>query len=187
MLRKLRKHKKAIELSINFIVMLILAVAMFSGGLVFLKKFFSKTGEMKDNLDSQTEQQIEKLLDSGSPVVIPVHTKSIYRSKSDTFGIGVLSDEAIKYVVEFEAMSAYDKEKNPISGDAISWLSFADDTSGKIKKTIAKGKKEKFLVLVDVPSNAVKGTYPFKVTVYKESTKDENIYDFPVEMIVQVP
>jgi hypothetical protein len=88
---RMLSNKRGIELSINFIVMLILAIAVFAGGLVFASKFFGHAEKMRDNLDAQTEKQIEKLLDSGSPVVIPISNKEIFRNKFDTFGIGVLA------------------------------------------------------------------------------------------------
>ncbi len=91
MLNLLFKNKRGIELSINFIVMLMLALATFSGGLVFASKFFGHAEKVRGTLDAQTEKQIEKLLDSGSPVVIPINTKEIFRKKFGTFAIGVLA------------------------------------------------------------------------------------------------
>ena len=75
---KLWQNRKGIELSINFIVMLILALAVFSGGIMFATKFFGHAEKVRASMDAQTEKQIEKLLDSGSPVVIPINTKEQY-------------------------------------------------------------------------------------------------------------
>ncbi|MBT7902978.1 hypothetical protein HN587_03870 [Candidatus Woesearchaeota archaeon] len=190
---KIRKNKKGIQLSINFIVMLILAISMFGGGLVFLKKFFSKTQDMKGSLDSQTEQQIEKLLDSGSLVVIPIHTKEIFRSKSDTFGVGVLADVTANYILEAQFQTAFAKDKtticSPNSGCSVeSWLLMG---SGELieSKKISKNEKGRFLIMVDVPSDAKRGTYVFKLQVHKqlEGAVAKAPYDYPLEMIVRVP
>ena len=59
---KILNNRKGIELSINFIVMLILGIAVFAGGLVFASKFFGHAENVRQSLDSQTEKQIEKLL-----------------------------------------------------------------------------------------------------------------------------
>ncbi|MBT5022741.1 hypothetical protein HOK51_05755 [Candidatus Woesearchaeota archaeon] len=198
-IKKLLKNKKAIQLSINFIVMLILAVAMFSGGLIFLNKFFSKTTEMKGNLDAQTEKQIEKLLDSGSPVVLPIHTKEVYRGKTAVFGIGVLADKTAEYTMKPDFKTAFDSEKKTICGTGMddcslnSWLTLGSGkmtTPGIIGETqsLKKNEKGKFLILVSVPSTAKRGTYIFKVDVDKTVEGAVSTpYDAPLEMIVKVP
>jgi len=58
---KLFTSKKGIELSINFIVMLIIGIAMFGFGLKFLAQFFSGAEQIKSQLDTQTKTQIQRL------------------------------------------------------------------------------------------------------------------------------
>jgi|GEM_PF-4066812 len=116
------KNKRAIELSINFIVMLVLGIAMFAGGLAFASKFFMKAEQVRTNLDSQTQKQIEKLLDSGTPVVIPISTKEINKNKFDTYGIGVLAKYYGNYIIDVHYKSAFRKDKTAIVADAEAWL-----------------------------------------------------------------
>jgi hypothetical protein len=86
------KSKKAMELSINFIVMLIIAMALFSFGIWFAYKFFGGAEQMRTDLDSQTQTQIENLLMSGNDrVVIPYNSKTLDKSNSAIFGVGILN------------------------------------------------------------------------------------------------
>ncbi len=184
----LRKNKRAIELSINFIVMLVLGIAMFGSGLMFASKFFSKAEQIKGNLDSQTEKQIEKLLDSGSSTVIPISQKEIFRNKFDTFGIGVLAKLSGDYSMTVSQGDAFTKSKETISWNIADW----DLQPGLTQKlTLEKNKKGKYMVGVTVPRTAEKGTYIFIVTIsYTDPTNtNANLpeYDNPMQFFVKVP
>ncbi|NQU79140.1 hypothetical protein HQ545_05210 [Candidatus Woesearchaeota archaeon] len=170
--------------------MLILAISVFAGGLMFATKFFGHAQEVRGNLDSQTEKQIEKLLDSGSPVVIPVSSKEIFKNKFDTFGVGVLAKHSGKYVLEAEYTNqAFRKDKSPITMAAGNWLKIPQPA----EIVLNKNEKGKFLIGVSVPRDAERGTYIFKVNVaFKESTDtpaipDDPNYDNPLQFIVKVP
>lgn len=82
-------NKKAIELSINFIVILILSIVIMSSSFILVRQFFGKATEMKAKLDSDTETQIRGLLVSGQRVAIPLHTKEAKIGEFVTFGVGI--------------------------------------------------------------------------------------------------
>jgi len=183
----LLKNKKAVELSINFIVMLILAISVFTGGLVFAAKFFKQAETMKGSLDSQTERQIERLLDSGAPVVIPVSTKEIFRKKFDTFALGIFALEEGHYKFEINTRNAYDKNKQPITGiDFGEWV-----VAPETEKDLKKNENAKFLIGVEVPSSAKSGLYIYEIKVTLTATDLTSPlngqYDDPVQIIVRVP
>ncbi len=185
-------NKRGIELSINFIVMLILALAMFSGGLLLVKKMFGHAEKLKGSLDAQTEKQIEKLLDSGSPVVIPLSTKEIFRNEYGTFGVGVLAQFNGKYTLEVEYQNGYQKSSKKeipkTEVNAQEWLSGVPAT-----QELKKNEKGKYMILVQVPKGVPSGTYIYKVTVrFHGSTDNPPLpdmpeYDNPLQMIVKVP
>jgi hypothetical protein len=181
---KILKNKKAIELSINFVVMLIMAVAVFIGGLVFTAKFFKQAEGVRGALSSQTEAQLEKLLDSGSPTVIPINTKEIFRNKYDSFALGIMARAEGKYIVRVTPGQAFNREKVLITNNKIK----IDPTETSLD--LKKNQKGKMVILVDVPSDTEKGTYIFKVTVELRATDpSQNMveYDAPLQMIVKVP
>lgn len=180
-------NRRGIELSINFIVMLVLAIAVFAGGLVFASKFFRHAEKVRGNLDSQTERQIEKLLDSGAPVVMPISTKEVFRNEFETFGLGILARFSGKYKVSIEFDQAFRKDKSQITNIyAQDWIQLP---SSEVK--LKKNEKGKFLIGVQVPKNAEKGTYIFRISVAYEDPENpvNNIaeYDNPLQMIVKVP
>ena len=82
-------NKKAIELSINFIIIMILSIAIFSSSLILVKQFFGKAEKMKAAVDSETETKIRSLLVAGERVAIPVYTKETIASKPVTFALGI--------------------------------------------------------------------------------------------------
>lgn len=182
----IRKNKRGMELSINFIVMLVMGIAVFSGGLLFAQKFFAHAENVKGSLDSQTEKQIEKLLDSGSPVVIPISQKEIKRNKFDTFGVGVLAQFNGEYRMTVEPNGAFKKDKTQITLDTSTWLNMPKDM-----QVLEKNEKGKFLVGVNVPKEAERGTYMFKVTVSYRDPNDAlnnmDEYDNPIQFFVTVP
>lgn len=109
--RKILRNKRAIELSINFIVMLIIGIALFGFGIQFLAKFFSGTQKMKAQLDTQTQARIESLLDQGSRVAIPLNSKTIEIGKSDIFGLGILNVLSSKDSDTFYVTAGCEDEK----------------------------------------------------------------------------
>ena len=190
----LRLNKKAIQLSVNFIVMLILAVSVFVGGLMFAGKFFGKAEVVRGALNSQTEQQLEKLLDSGSPVVMPIKKKEIFRNKFEPFGIGVVAQFKGTYSINvIEPTEAYAKDKSRIT----TTTNFPTIVMQVKEKKLDINEKWKTIIAVDVPKNAPRGTYVYTVWVgytpdagdsspTAKSSKD-NAYDHPLQFIVSVP
>lgn len=83
-------NKKGIELTINFVVILIIGVAMLSGALMMTSRLFTQAEKYKATVDAQTQSQIRNLItDSDDLVVIYPPRRTIPRSKSYIFGVGV--------------------------------------------------------------------------------------------------
>jgi len=81
--------KKGFALSINFLVAMILAIAVFGFGIYFSNMLFSKAGDVQENIDAQTKSQIVELLNSGEKVVIPQQRIKLRPSSNGVFGIGI--------------------------------------------------------------------------------------------------
>lgn len=191
----LLNSRRGIELSINFIVMLVLAIAVFAGGLVFASKFFGHAERVRGSLDAQTERQLEKLLDSGSPVVMPLSSKEVFRKNFETFGLGVLAKYPGTYTMHVDFESAFRKGSNErilgLSEQFMeSWLRIPEDS---YSRQLEKDEKGKFLIGVEVPKEAEKGTYIFDVRVSFDPAEgvDDSLatdeYDAPLQMIIKVP
>ncbi len=86
----LKRNKRGIELTINFIVMLILGIAMLSGAIILTTKLFSKAKKYQDQVDSNTQAEIKKLITSSNDqVIIYPARKTMARKDTATFGVGV--------------------------------------------------------------------------------------------------
>ena len=68
--RTILKHKRAIELSINFVVMMILGIAMLAGSLMLVRKMFTGAKKYRETVDAQTNEQIRRLITSGDDLVV---------------------------------------------------------------------------------------------------------------------
>jgi hypothetical protein len=82
-------NKRAVELSINFVVIMILSIAILSSSLILVKQFFGKATQLKASLDSDTESKIRGLLSSGERVAVPLNTKEVTLGDKITFGVGI--------------------------------------------------------------------------------------------------
>lgn len=85
--------KKGLELSINFMVMLILTLVVFVGITFIAKNIVDSTYKVKAELDKETEQRLVDLITSGSDeVVIAFYQKEVKISKTENFGVGILNN-----------------------------------------------------------------------------------------------
>jgi hypothetical protein len=88
------KKKAAIELSANFLVVIILGIVIFGFGIYLGYRMMEQAEIMKANIDEDAQRQIWNLLDSGAPVVAPINTIVAVRGKYAAFGIGVRNVES---------------------------------------------------------------------------------------------
>ncbi|MFH1439976.1 MAG: hypothetical protein ABIG89_05385 [Candidatus Woesearchaeota archaeon] len=117
---RIRKNKKGFELSINFIVMMILALVTLGVGFFFAKNIFSHTIDIGEQLDAQTKTQIEsKLRDPASLVAVGLNRKVITRGDHDTFGIGVANRNSKKgyFYLEVSCKLGNFKNKEGVNED----------------------------------------------------------------------
>ena len=84
------KKRAAIELSANFLVVIIIAVVILSLSFALFKNILNKTGKTTDVLDERIKKQIENLLlNSGERVVLPINRGETSPNGALVFGLGV--------------------------------------------------------------------------------------------------
>ncbi|MBU0628678.1 MAG: hypothetical protein KKC75_05780 [Nanoarchaeota archaeon] len=192
----LGNKKAGFELSVNFIVILIICIVIFGFSIGILKKFFSHAETIKMTYDERTEQEIERLLDDGSRVAIPFDKKTIGNGEFKTFGIGILNTLNIGSSNEFQVNVRFNKAFNkgndvlcsvdpPTSGSCGSpdtWLQTSTTANGidysgvTLQKTVKNNEQEKFLLGVSV-KGAPAGTYVFDLTVcYANSDTEDPLH-----------
>lgn len=115
----MRKHlisdKKAIELSINFIVMLILAIVGFGLGMMFLPKLFEASKDVNAELDSNSKEYLMNMAMEGKVAAYPEN----FETKSGTgrvVGLGIMNvGETQKFTAGIKVVSAKDNSDNDIT------------------------------------------------------------------------
>lgn len=197
-------NKRAIELSVNFLVMLILALVVFAGGLTVVKKFFGAAEQKREELDSETEQEIERLLMDGSKVGIPISKKEIRMGEDEIFGLGIYNVKGAPkdFTVTVTFSTGIDENNQEFPGITASstyinenWIFGAFSSSGKVYR-IENNRYEAVPILIKAYPNigtnkfTEKGTYIFDVKVEVDIDNDgspDELYDGYIHKIyVQV-
>ncbi len=114
-------NKKGIELSINFVVMLILAIAMLGGSLYIVSKFFEKTIITTKNLDKQTESELERMIAQGEKTIIPFNVVNVRKGDSKTFGLGILNvlGDTMNFTVNITGKNISGCDATDSTGDSV--------------------------------------------------------------------
>jgi len=160
-------NKKGIELSINFIVMLIIAIAVFGMGLMLFRQFFIQAEDIKQNLDEQTKAELtQKMMSSSEQVIVYPTQLTIKKNSGDVVGVGILN---IGTNTDFDIYSSYigcyDREGqlNPSCQDTdLGLIALRPDLN------VDQNKREIFDVPVRVKSSALTAKYAIKVEVKDE-------------------
>jgi len=164
--------KAAIELSVNFIVIIIISLVILGAAILITRQVFRGATELKATLDTQTEAQIEALLEEGKPVAVAFNRKTIGRGEHDIFGVGVLNiEERANFNLEISFNKAFNKADEEIfCDDCNDWLLYSTDPF-----ELGKNVENKIAVLIDVPKNAQIGDYIFDVVANKDGSQYYNI------------
>jgi len=161
-------NKKAIELSVNFIVIIIISMVVFGMGLFFANKLFKEAENIKQSLDESSERQIIALLDSGQRLVMPIDNKVVEKGESYVFGLGVLNILGGTRVFEVTLSSSLyiDQQGRTQNPPSIS-LEFIEFQ----RRDVKNNERIVFPLVVRVPRKAPAGTYVINVDVsqYEET------------------
>jgi len=156
-------NKKAIELSVNFLVMLIIALAVFGMGLMLFKQFFSQAENIKQNLDEQTKAELtQKMMSSSEQLIVYPTQMTIPRGSSDVFGVGILNiGTGTDFNISTTYSGCYNNQGDSITCAATSLALYSGDKS----VTVGLNKREIFNSPVRVSSGAASAKYAITVEV----------------------
>ena len=176
------KSKKGIELSINFVVMLIIAIVIFGFGIRFIYTLSSNAIDLKDISSRELDARVADLLcSSAQKICIGTDKKVIQKGKFDVFGIKVLNvgdAQDLEIQISRPTPSAYTKQNAPISNDGLSWA-----PENRVD-SFERNEERNFGIGIQVPSSAVAGTYIFDVLVLKSNGEQ---YTTTQKLYVEVP
>jgi hypothetical protein len=173
-------NKSGIELSINFLVIVIISIVMLTSGILLIKNYFGTAEDIKDQLDEQTISQIESLLDEGDYISMPLNRKTISAGESSTFGLGVLNvlsgspttfdvNITLSRLVKKDKTEATQQELNSIP-DPENWILYEESftISYKSKKAVA--------IYVEVPKGVFSGTYIYDIGIPQYQNRITKMY-----------
>lgn len=176
-----RRNKRGIELTINFIVMLILGIAMLSGAIILTTKLFGKAKQYQSQVDANTQAEIKKMITStNDQVVIYPSRKTVGRKESATFGVGVQNTikgggKEDEFTVGVQFARSYNKDKQTTCDNAdigegldkpCKSLPSTWPKQGTFQK-IKKNEVKSFPVPITVTTGTLSGIYVFDVRVCK--------------------
>ena len=187
-------NKRGIELSLNFLIILIISIIIFGFGVRFIYNLSSKATELQELTMSELDDRIGDVICEGSDrVCISVDRNTIKRTKFDVFGIkiiNVIDDTNFKIVVSTprdesvpENFLGYKKNKQKIYPTP-QFLGLEANPKER-SVTIEKNEEKDIGIGVQVPANAVPGMYILNVDIIKKS--DELPYGSRQKLYVDVP
>ncbi len=114
--------KKGIELSVNFLVMFILAIVMFGFGMYFVTRMVGTSQEVAQGLPKMDDVALDHCLAQGEQVCMSKNKAETHPDKKVVFGIGINNDldGTDKFILVQEIAKLFDDEGEeiPLSGCA---------------------------------------------------------------------
>ncbi len=161
-------NKKGFQLTINMLVVIILSIAILSAGVSIFYKGFNQAASLKEQVDTQTQQQLDDLMtNSDALLAIPFTTKEADRGDYVDFNMGIHNELGVEtkfYVcVSFSGTSAdYGTIENYYDKPIDEWLLMADSV-----KELDIGNNERGYVPIRFRTHKkmLKGQYVFNVVV----------------------
>ena len=173
--------KGAIELSINTLVVIILALVILGMGITFLYKLIGNATDLKTTLDARTQEELLHLLvDEGKQVALPFRQATIERSKNHIFGIGINNiGDKDQFHLEAKLLKVVkDKEDvtDEVSGTQ-TWLLYPKEPF-----ELSENEHHTQGIAVIVPRDALPAQYTFEIRVFSSTGQYGNVQNIIVDV-----
>ena len=173
--------KKGIELSLNFLITVIIAIVILFFGIRFISDLVVETSKLESLTLNQIDNKIENLLCEAEKVCIGITKKTIQKGKFDVFGIriiNVISDDEFsdEFNVNIKVSKLIKNNNEIIDPDNLNKIKLKYRTNNFI---IEKNNEENIGIGVEVAKEAVSGTYILDVIIPQ--------YDEVYKIYVEVP
>ncbi len=153
----MKGKKGAIELSMNTIVVVVIAIVLLSLGLVFVRKIMGEVTETSGTAFEAADKEIQELMGGDSAFFIPGQFgKEVRIGEKVNFNAGIqnFEGETINFKIQVEAA---DSESD------ISWVKVPNSLP------VNAGEKRGFPIIVTVPKTAISGsTYMWHINIKHE-------------------
>ncbi len=186
-MRKLSRSRKSMELSINFIVVMIISIVVFALGIFFVKQIYTYATKTTEDTAGQFDLQVQNLLcDARDIVCIPKDSVEFGKEKNPYYGVVITyvgsatEQEFVLKVSPKKYVSGTNSETDiSTDGTKANWIKISSGTFTIKNNGVAKKK------IALTPTSAQSGTYIFDVRVCKlisdpcsvDSSPPDGIYD----------
>jgi hypothetical protein len=179
-------NKKGLEISINFLVIIIVSIVVFVMGLALINKIMGFADDTAQGIDEETKKEIERLVGPDEVVSIPYHKKSLRVGDEAYFGVGIYSKEngETTFNVKVDFDKAYREDNSQISPTNLidsNWNPFFGGNGRNY--TLMRNDKEivdiKLIVDSNIDNNGAteKGIYIFNLNVTYHNGTDFEVYE----------
>jgi hypothetical protein len=166
-------NKKGIELSVNFIVMLILGILALGMGIMFIPKLMNSSDTINTEVDQQTNDILQNMAMEGKVAIYPENFELVPR-KAKTVGLGIMNvGDTGKFSIGVQAVFAKDERNVAIATPDIRNWTFVSGTATNGWYAFQEGvevlKNDRQIIPVPFrcPESTKKGTYTFAIIVQK--------------------
>jgi len=177
-------NKKGFELSINFIVILIISIVVFGFGIKFAYDIMSQAEELKDITLKDIEANLESIIcDSSERICVGTSTREIRPNKIGFFTVGILNTYPDRKDFYIDVEESDSEEISQIGKKY--WML-------ENELTIEPNEQQKVGIAVQVPGGTKKGTYVLNVYVCSDESiscekNSDNRYGTTQKLYVVVP
>lgn len=176
--------KKGIELSLNFLVTVIIAIVIFGFGIKFIYNLASEATQMETLTAEQLDKRIGELLcDSSDRVCIGVEKKTIQKGKFDVFGVKIINIQDGRNFEITVTISGYTKNNEPVKAIGLDKIKLKYRESFFIERNSEKDVG----IGVEVAKDANSGTYILDVIVKAINDGVAEPYTGLQKLYVEVP
>jgi len=175
-------NKKAFELSINFIVILIISIVIFGFGIKFIGNLMKGVDDLSKLTESDFNANMERMLcDSSEKTCVGISRKEIRVNKVKFFTFGVLNinEQTTDFYIDVEQADPYGDGPDRINSRLSNEL------------TLDPNEQDNVVIAVQVPGGTDKGTYVLNVYVCDEQSScqeySDNRYGKTKKLYVTVP
>lgn len=185
-----RNKKAAIELSINTIVVIVLAMSMLILGLVLVKNLFSGANNNVNTIADKTKDEINKLFTEDQRLIVYLPNRILKVKQGETWGIefviknlltGKSDDSSFSYEVSVNDPELKSKCQGITEKEISSWIS-AGRTGTNI--AIAPGSKFVDTIRMSIPEDSPLCTIRFNLNI-KESGKTYETQSFDIQVLAK--
>ncbi|MBN4049178.1 hypothetical protein JYT91_01025 [archaeon AH-315-M20] len=173
--------KKGIELSLNFIVTIIIALTIFVFGVRFIYNFASEATELEDLTTAELDNRIGELLcESTDRVCIGIDKKTIPRGKFGVFGVKIINiqqTQIFEIIVGRPDPGGYTQDNTLITGDGLDWK-----PKEPRELTIERNEEKEVGFGISVPRDAKPGIYIFDIKVQSSDASYDTLHKIYVEV-----